>query len=562
MFGSSQLPGCCFDSPAILNPPDFPGQKKLKFSCNGSYSGILNNSGDTATTTATAVCTQYQVALRYSVIGYNVSDTRSVNHTSTEMTRTLNGSVSLGFCWYSYATSTTGTGSAYIPDIRSYANVLNPTTSIAASGVKFLAGPLDFVHFADEGYCDYPAFDVYRDVVQTTVAESVQQVVLASFNWLAKAQKEIAGIRLKLLSSTAGAWFVTVQNGVVNIFNDSPTSPYSLTFSGTFNTIATAINASSISTYVQARSSSWAIFASGATPAGERAGAIAANENKLSYIFTGEDQSTMLKNITNRPIVSGCVEPGAPLGWTTSTRLPVYYRDEIVPPRGVVRINGIAKKLVGGGPTLSDAPFFINEYSQQYPTIGSFGNNDAGALQFVTTTYHFPPDKTAPNAIDPLDVYWGSAALDPTISYRFGGSSYFLETSRRLLETISTTPNNFSYSNSFTDESSPDNVTLPVKNQVVLGSCPLVPPACFVYDSCSDPCLNGLTSPAGSSCICPVQYGCRFSACVGPDNPFPCGSSDCANLAITWEDAVDLVVPRPDPLVVVKSQSTLGFSFV
>ena len=586
MFGISQILGCCFDQSAIP-PPDFPGQKRVNVSCSGSISMSSDNSESVDIREGYTLCFPVPFGMSLYYPGHQLQWNAGINNKSQQLTRTLVGTYSSGIAYYSY--SAPGT---FVEDKSASYNFNQP--SLINVGLIQSEGP----YFAQDFFCGIASYPLYREVFdtpQTTVTNVSPSSFSPAFTWLGVAQKSLPGIRLKLKTGAtpAGFWYYSVTNGVLKIFNDDPTNPKSESFSGTLNQVATQINSSTVSTWVDSRSSSF-------NRSGEQAGVIPTGANPLTYVFTGNDPSTMLKDAPQTQIIGSCSEPGAPSGWTTSVKVAIYLRGEILPPRGIVQISGFAKNETNN----SDAPFFINEYSATNPNIGTFENTEQGALQFLTTQYHFLPGPATPSnsTVDPTDVGWGPKFVyedfaENVLNIEFGVSGLSLFSSyRRFLSSITITSSSYNYSKSYTPSQYKPNSneiqSNPYYSQVSIGSCPWVwvegvsnpntgqlctqlpgwgqgcpifatgeLVSCTAAGDCNPPCLNaGWSGPGNCGLSCDVFF-CQGSSCLSWD-PSPCGGQFfCGSGFVTFVEAGELQVRYPPLLSLVKSQTSLGLKF-
>ena len=591
MFGISQILGCCFDQSAIP-PPDFPGQKRLNVSCSGSISMTSDNSESVDIQEGFTLCFPVSFGMSLQYPGHQLQWNAGINNISQQLTRTLVGTYSSGIAYYSY--SAPGT---FVEDKSASYNFNQPSLI----NVGLIQSESNYV--ASDSYCGMPAFPLYRQVFTaalTTATNVSPSIFSPAFSWLGVAQKSLPGIRLKLKTGAtpAGFWYYSVTNGVLKIFNDDPTNPKSESFSGTLNQVATQINSSTVSTWVDSRSSSF-------NRSGEQAGVIPTGANPLAYVFTGNDPSTMLKDAPQTQIIASCSEPGAPSGWTTSVKVAIYSRGEILPPRGIVQISGFAKNETNN----SDVPFFINEYSSANPNIGTFQNTEQGALQFLTTEYHFLPGPATPSnaTVDPTDVGWGPKFVyedfaENVLNIEFGASGLSLFSSyRRFLSSITTASSSYNYSKSYLPSQYRVSGGLPSSNpyysQVQIGSCPWswfdglicdncgpnsgqmcseVPgwgEGCGIFATgslvhcsgpgiCNPPCLGaGWSAPGNCGVSCDLTLGCVASKCLNWD-PSPCGGQFfCGSGFATYEIGGYLTVKYPPSLSLVKSQTSLGLRF-
>jgi hypothetical protein len=280
------------------------------------------------------------------------------------LTATDQGSYSLGIRWKYYSGNFAPTDKYITQDFNSSVLVFS---KVQTSGGN---------HYSTI-HCDNPFTSTaiqtrFYGVHDTTYLNGV------SFNWMGVAQRDLSGIRLKVISGSY-VWLVSVVGGVVSIYTDDGTKSFST--SGTLNQVATAINASSISTWIQARCSGWdsGVWTGGG---GETNGDIASGYNEWHYVFTKNDASTILKNLGPTYINVYCNDTYAPVGWTTSTRLPVYVRNDILPPRGIVKMRIFDATDIG-----------FNTLYADYPQLKFYNNTDTGALLFITDPVYLTPNQ-------------------------------------------------------------------------------------------------------------------------------------------------------------------------
>lgn len=552
---------------------------------------LSDNSESVDIAEAKALCFNMNFGSTLNYPGHQLQWSEGISNLSQQLTRTRFGTYSSGITYYSYAAPGT-----FVQDKSATYDRFDPTLINVGEVVNINSN-----FRADDAYCGIPSFPMYREVfdVPQTVGTNVLPANFSpSFTWLGVAQKELPGIRLKLKAGAppAGSWYYSVTGGVLKIFNDDPTNPQSESFSGTLNQVSAQINSSSLSTWIDSRSSSF-------NRSGEQAGIIPAGANPLTYVFTGSDSSTMLKDTAPKQMVITCNEPGAPVNWQNSVRVSIYSRGEILPPRGIVQISGFARS----NNTNNDVSFFINEYSASNPNIGTFGNTEEGALEFLTTEYHFPPgprDITS-GIVDPTDGFWGPrfvyedfAEGDSNIKFGFQGTSLFFSYKRHL-DSIKTTPGNYNYSKLYLRSqyrtSGSETLTNPYEDQIQIGSCPwvwfdYVEPStgqqCSQIPGFGDGCPFGVTGPlancygqglCGPSCLdvswsspvpgscassCTTPLGCEPSDCQSTQ-PLACGGSFlCGQAFVTWQVAGNLVVSYPPTLALDKTQTSLGLKFI
>jgi hypothetical protein len=116
---------------------------------------------------------------------------------------------------------------------------------------------------------------------------------------------------------------------------------------------------------------------SGYPSMGETTGDIDAGKNEWHYLFTKNDPSTMLKDLGPTYIqATFCNDSLAPFSWGNSTRLAVYRRGELLPPRGIVFLQH------------GSNGYLMNTLYADRPELKEYPNTTEGALSFITdTTY-------------------------------------------------------------------------------------------------------------------------------------------------------------------------------
>lgn len=359
MIGQMQLLGCCTPVTTPVYGPAFPGAGTFTLHCEGTANLSVPVSYDIKS--MSTPCYSYDAILKYGPGGYSCNVSVSGTQTSAAMTSSDMGNYSLGVRWKKYALASTSFS------MKTQIKEGIPTA-------EFVDAAVDTTLLAYN--CDNPP---PGDTLITEVYDSDTESIGAfapEFGWLGVAQRELPGIRLKRISG-AGVWLVRVDGGVVTVYRDDGSASYS-TY-GTLKQVADNINASSIGTFIQARCSGWNVYFT----LGETNGDVAASYNEWHYLFTKNDPSTMLKDLGPTYINVYCNDTYAPFGWGTSTRLPVYVRGEILPPRGVVY-----------GDWDMNVPPGFNTASATNPEWGVYDNDEDGALEFVTEPLYLLPGTT------------------------------------------------------------------------------------------------------------------------------------------------------------------------
>jgi len=512
MIGFKQLVGCCTPSTTTVNGPAFPGQGKMNFRGKGSVNFTLDASKFYATATANTLCDNYTVLLSDGTYGENLSASVDIDETSSALTVTDQGSYSIGIRWKYYSGNFAPTDKYITQDFNSSVLIFSKVQTGGGS------------HYSSV-HCDDPFTST---AIQTRFYGVHDTAYLngVSFNWLGVAQRDLSGIRLKVISGSY-VWLVSVVGGVVSIYTDDGTKLFST--SGTLNQVATAINASSISTWIQARCSGWdsGIWTLGG---GETNGDVASGYNEWQYVFTKNDASTILKNLGPTYINVSCNDTYAPAGWTTSTRLPVYVRNDILPPRGIVKMRIFDATDIG-----------FNTLYADYPQLKFYDNTDAGALLFLTDPVYLTPYQQWGGDVDlggpPVVVRVTTGLPVYTFAELWGASTY---------ATLTRTNNGpTSFNKKITYSYTP--LALQIYDEKFYGTingCQSDNKSCPCYNPVYYDCYNQQVNSASPACVfagcdyggCPVYcfnspcFYTSYSACLYPPvtPPASCvSSSDC-----------------------------------
>ena len=196
-----------------------------------------------------------------------------------------------------------------------------------------------------------------------------------------------------------------------------------------------------------------------------------------------------------------CNDSLAPSGWGNSTRLPVYFRGETLPPRGVVYL---------GLGDFFNPTYFINSKTTLYPQLKNYENTEAGALAFVTEPI-YPKTQT---------VHWGNWTLGfpsgPEFDYGAGWSSVlsqldFINNQSRINPGVSQFQQNIAplwYS-----PQAGETITVSFGNYELLGTCYGDPGG----QICPDPpvCVPGQICDYG-------PYFCSPTGCYFGNGFLPC----------------------------------------
>lgn len=512
MVGDRQIVGCCgkgSECLSLLTPPAFPGQAKAEWSGEQSANFILDVNSLYAVDTYKLLCDEFPVICGPVSEGVYINGSWSEVSESTIHSSTTYGDCQTGLSFREYTAYGSADSKAFYP---------SGSVELIAHKTPYYGAPM----------CDQP----YEYTgVYTRVYEPSSYLAGGFFNirfsWLAVAQRNIPGLRLRIKTGSY-TWLVKVSGGVVTVYTDDNTKSFST--GGTILGIANAINASSISTWIEARANSWASgrfgLQFGPYPSGgeNTANPFLVNPNNFTswhYIFTGLDPGTMLKDMAPTYLNSsgsGCAVQYAPSGWTSSTEIPVYYRGEILPPRGVV--------YMVGGIYANDNFIGFNSTSIQYPQLETYENTEQGALSFLTDPIYTVIQDPA------IVASWGSGP-NPEIyanntPYTWA-SGYPLDYATRIdttqswIDTINLQFGTYSCNN--------------LAREVAFGVCPGCEPVeggqygcpecprdeygSYTTFPCSPPCTNDLDCESLCGVNCYVS-GCFYNAGNPFSNPLSC----------------------------------------
>jgi hypothetical protein len=472
MLGALQILSCCTPSTVPIYSDAFPGAGQMVVSASASVGFILDVSNFYKLGTANTPCDSYGVLLYDGTEGHAINSSISIATTSSALTAADQGSYAEGIRWKFYS------GTVTVAD-----KVLSsPSSSSTLLGSKELY-TYSTTHYADI-HCDDPiAFTIAPTRLYTEANQNWVNAV--SFSWTGVAQRDLPGIRLKVLTSGGYTWLVKVVGGVVTVYSSDGTKTFSS--SGTMNAVVNAINsgASGINTFIQARTSNWGTTLYGT--GGETAGAIGVGLTEWHYVFTRNDPSTMLKDLEPTYINFICVDTFAPALWQTSTRLPVYERGDVLPPRGIVKMTTIKSTVIG-----------FNTLYATYPALKLYDNTAEGALSFITDPIYVTPTKAWG-----ADVYFNPINVQVTVDTSLR-TFQDIWASYTGLSRYSLRPANFS--KSVTYAYSP--LTLSIFNETFFGTCNY----CQNF-SLSSPCYQETCPPEVCSSGCMVSSGCDFNAC-------------------------------------------------
>lgn len=335
----------CGTTPSVIDPPDFPGPTNLILSGGASFGGgrakvlteFLHN----------LYCTTVKTHV-FCVKGWDANFSIPIDITAP-MTSTVGGSYSAGVRYKIYSSGSYGFSIGNFQSTSIFETV--------PSGGTFTTGDQYF-----------STFETSRQYSYAPPGGSPSFITGATFAWLAVAQRDIYGLRIRRKSGT-DTWYLSCQAGVVTIENGDGTKSFSS--SGTLQSLASAINASSIGSEIEARATvAWTNTGESSTPVTQ----------EWRTIVRREDPSTILKSIPKTRLNVACATPNPPTGsYSTSGGFPVYERGEILRPRGIV--YGIGNPFLN---PLTSTPSFINDIGSDL-SKGTYSNDESGALSFVQT---------------------------------------------------------------------------------------------------------------------------------------------------------------------------------
>ena len=474
MVGALQILSCCTPSTVPIYSDAFPGAGQMEVTGSASVAFNLDVSNFYKLGSASTPCDSYGVLLSDGTEGHAIKSSVSLGAVSAGLTAADQGSYAEGIRYKFYS------GTVIVVDkVLSY----SASSSILLGSKEVYTNSSS--HYADI-HCDDPiTFTVAPTKLYTTADQNWVNNV--SFYWTGVAQRDLPGIRLKVLTSGGYTWLVKVVGGVVTVYSSDGTKTFST--SGTMNAVVNAINsgASGINTFIQARTSNWGTTQYGT--GGETAGAIGVGLTEWDYVFTRNDPSTVLKNLEPTYINFICADTFAPALWQTSTRLPVYERGDVLPPRGIVKMTTIKATAIG-----------FNTLYATYPALKLYDNTAEGALSFITDPIYVTPSKAWG-----ADVYFNVIDVDVVVdtslrTFQDIWSSY------SGLSRYSLRPTNFN--KTITYSYSP--LTLSIFNETFFGTCNY----CQNF-SLSSPCYQESNCPIPDVCSsgCMSNSGCDFGAC-------------------------------------------------
>jgi hypothetical protein len=358
-----------------------------------------------------------------------------------------------------------------------------------------------------------PTVDLTTYVAKSSKTETLYFYV--DFSWLGVAQRDLPGIRVQRVTGVTSQWLVKVDSGVVRIYREDGTDSYET--SGTLNQVVANIN-SALSGKITARVCGW-----GGYPFfGETNGDVASGKSEYDYLFTKNDPSTMLKDLGPTYIrATFCNDLLAPVNWRNSTRLPVYFRGDTLPPRGVV-------SLAMGG---NGQSYLMNSRYATRPELKQYENTEEGAFSFITEAV-YPKTQTA--------TWGGVSPVGPSF---YGSWLSVLEQLDDLSNQTRYNPGTSTIVDNIYPYSGP--VSIQLVNIVLLGTCPIQP---FPNpDDCPD--VTGNICVPDQQCFCCLY--CPQSGCYTPSGGTPLWSCSfegepCTAYYETVENGDLLSITPPD----------------
>lgn len=507
MLGALQILGCCTPSTVPIYSEAFPGEGKMVFTGEANVAFSLDVTNFYKSATASTPCDSYSVLLYLGTYGEFINSTASISQTSSALTAADQGSYAGGIRWKYYS------GNITVTD-KILSNTFNSTVNIGSKAKAYDPPVFNPVHYATI-HCDDP---VTLTAIPTRFYTTANQdwTSSVSFYWLGVAQRDLPGIRLKVLTGSF-TWFVKVSGGVVTVYTSDGTKTFST--SGTLNAVANAINASSVvNTWIQARPSGWQTTQYlGST--GETNGTLASGKTEFDYVFTRNDPSTMLKDMGPTYINVICSDTYAPTLWQTSTRLPIYERGDVLPPRGIVQMR-----------TLDSVDVGFNTLYATYPAFKLYDNTAAGALSFITDPIYLTSDRA-----------WGAdvtySNIDESVSVGAGTkfADIWNNSSYSRLGRYNNGAVNFNKTLNYNFYP----WTLTTYNETFFGTCNYCQsynpsavcyqPTCPVPDVCSSGCMPNSGCDFGACGVTCFQSSCYYIGDPGEFTPSCASNSGCIN---------------------------------
>ena len=486
MVGAIRLAYCaCGATPPIIVPPVFPGAKKI--TAYGTASSYGQAPSLYATGTGYTPCYSTPLILYSGFHAINLDlESNMTREADDEIFESQTGSYSSGIVQKIYNTN-----------LVTFSNLDYSEMQISTNCIPA----------AEYGVTQYPCGTEVESVCLATDnyskrsdgGSSISNVV---FGWLGVAQRDLPGIRVQRISGTK-KWLVSVDGGVIEIYAEDGSESFST--SGTLKQVASAINASSIGSKISARCSGWQ------TGFGETGGTVPSGYNQFDYVYTENDPSTILKDLGPIYIqATFCNDTYAPSGWRNSTRLPVYFRGETLPPRGIVYLG------VGSFQDAYSGSYYINSKFDFNPQLKLYENTEDGALAFITDPIY---SKTQ-------TAQWGT--WNTAFGFAFSGSwnAVFYQINRGWYQQSRFNPGVSQYqeniASSWYGDLAGETVTQGFGNIELLGTCYGDPGGQFCPYDTPPPC------PPGDICSF-GPYQCTNSGCYDQFPIIPCafGGQNC-----------------------------------
>ena len=222
MIGFKQLVGCCDYPHTTVEGPDFSGDAKFHFHASGSIQYSLDATKFYAMGQANTLCDSYNVMLWDGTAGHLLNQSVTIDYASTALSSSNVGSYSAGIRQKYYSATVTIPDKYISQDFTSQITIFSKVTTTGGN------------HYASP-HCDQP---FHSNALLTELYGTHDSSFLADvgFYWLATAQRELCGIRLKQISGT-DSWIVEVRAGMVAVYTQDGTK--SFTTSGTLSRLRT-----------------------------------------------------------------------------------------------------------------------------------------------------------------------------------------------------------------------------------------------------------------------------------------------------------------------------------
>lgn len=495
--GGFQLISCCSFPTTPIFGPSFPGLGVFKI--QGSATTAFTLPVESLYLTGGVVstpCYENPVVLSSGRFGADRNLSSTLAHTSAPLSVSNYGSYSQGIQNKIYSITSTVPSETITFD----SDVITTEDALLAPVNQFslvpCGSPLPTQTFTTS---------TFQNIAEPSLLISVE------FAWLGVAQRDLPGIRLKKISGSL-IWTVKVSAGVVTIKSTDGVNTFSS--SGTLLSVVTAINASSIAGQIQARVSGWG-GRSAPSGYGETNGDVAVGKTEFDYLYTKNDLSSRLKDLGTTFINPTCFDSLAPVGFQTSTRLPVFVRGDALPPRGVVFLK------VG-------TTNYFNTLFALHPQLKLYDNTEEGALSFITEEIY----------LQNINQWGGIVAWDFfndnfnifTVPPSTGWSQVFTANANFANQTRTNPGPSVIATNITPTWNSP--LTAQLFTIQIFGTCTYIEcintgSPCFDPNCISTPCFPDLECNFGSIL-------CLYSGCfsnVDQPLPFPCSTSTgCTNV--------------------------------